>query len=58
MKRLLAAVALRALLPMAGLATILASPGLAAPVLRWGGDAEGGAPFVEADPNDPTVLRG
>jgi polar amino acid transport system substrate-binding protein len=27
-------------------------------VLRWGGDAEGGAPFVEADPNDPSVLRG
>ncbi len=29
-----------------------------APFLRWGGDAEGGAPFVEADPRDPTVLRG
>ncbi len=28
------------------------------PPLRWGGDAEGGAPFVEADPNDPAVLRG
>ena len=28
------------------------------PVLRWGGDAEGGAPFVEADPADPTVVRG
>ena len=27
-------------------------------VLRWGGDAEGGAPFVEADPNDPTHLVG
>jgi polar amino acid transport system substrate-binding protein len=27
-------------------------------VLRWGGDAEGGAPFVEADPNDPLILRG
>ncbi len=27
-------------------------------VLRWGGDAEGGAPFVEADPNDPTRVRG
>ena len=24
------------------------------PVFRWGGDAEGGAPFVEADPNDPS----
>lgn len=27
-------------------------------VLRWGGDAEGGAPFVEADPNDPSIVRG
>jgi polar amino acid transport system substrate-binding protein len=26
--------------------------------LRWGGDAEGGAPFVEADPNDPAKLIG
>jgi polar amino acid transport system substrate-binding protein len=30
----------------------------AADELRWGGDAEGGAPFVEADPNDPSKLRG
>lgn len=29
-----------------------------APVLRWGGDAEGGAPFVEADPGNPANLRG
>lgn len=29
-----------------------------APPLRWGGDAEGGAPFVEADPSDPAKLRG
>lgn len=29
-----------------------------AKVLRWGGDAEGGAPFVEADPTDPSKLRG
>ncbi len=28
------------------------------PLLRWGGDAEGGAPFVEADPADPTKVRG
>jgi His/Glu/Gln/Arg/opine family amino acid ABC transporter permease subunit len=28
------------------------------PVLRWGGDAEGGAPYVEADPNNPQVVRG
>ncbi len=27
-------------------------------ILRWGGDAEGGAPFVEADPNDPSRVRG
>ncbi len=26
--------------------------------LRWGGDAEGGAPFVEADPADPSKVRG
>jgi len=28
------------------------------PVLRWGGDSEGGAPFVEADPNDPQKVAG
>lgn len=28
------------------------------PSLRWGGDAEGGAPFVEADPDDPAKVRG
>jgi len=28
------------------------------PVLRWGGDSEGGAPFVEADPNDPAKVEG
>jgi len=27
-------------------------------VLVWGGDAEGGAPFVEADPADPATVRG
>ena len=26
--------------------------------LRWGGDAEGGAPFVEADPRDPGKVVG
>jgi polar amino acid transport system substrate-binding protein len=36
-----------------------ASPETAAkPPFRWGGDAEGGAPFVEADPADPSVVRG
>jgi polar amino acid transport system substrate-binding protein len=34
-----------------------ASPRAQAP-LRWGGDAEGGAPFVEADPNDPSQMVG
>lgn len=27
-------------------------------VFRWGGDAEGGAPFVEADAADPSKVRG
>jgi ABC-type amino acid transport substrate-binding protein len=26
--------------------------------LRWGGDAEGGAPYVEADPDDPSRVTG
>src|SRR5438876_8164993 len=26
--------------------------------LRWGGDAEGGAPFVEADPRNPSHVVG
>ncbi|MEO8680160.1 MAG: ABC transporter substrate-binding protein/permease [Vicinamibacterales bacterium] len=37
-------------------ATSLSAQGPA--VLRWGGDAEGGAPFVEADAADPTKLVG
>lgn len=32
--------------------------GRAPRVLVWGGDAEGGAPFVEADPADPSQVRG
>src|SRR5687768_3916544 len=28
------------------------------PELRWAGDAEGGAPFVEVDPNDPSRVVG
>ena len=44
-----------ALLVSCGTATVLAqSP----PVLRWAGDAEGGAPYVEADPADPSRLVG
>jgi polar amino acid transport system substrate-binding protein len=30
----------------------------APPELLWGGDAEGGAPFVEADPGDPSRVVG
>ncbi|MBI2188132.1 MAG: ABC transporter permease subunit [Acidobacteria bacterium] len=39
---------------------VIAAPsrGQNAPELRWGGDSEGGAPFVEADPQDPTKLVG
>jgi polar amino acid transport system substrate-binding protein len=42
---------------------VLCILGVAAPLgaqapLRWGGDAEGGAPFVEADPNDPAKMVG
>jgi len=33
-------------------------PARAPHVLVWGGDAEGGAPFVEADPTDPSKVRG
>lgn len=34
------------------------APPAPAKQLRWGGDAEGGAPFVEADPADPSRVRG
>ena len=38
-----------------GAATLLAqSPA----ILRWAGDAEGGAPYVEADPSDPSRVVG
>ena len=44
---------------LVGVVVFTASPLVAQePVLRWGGDAEGGAPFVEADPADPTKLVG
>jgi His/Glu/Gln/Arg/opine family amino acid ABC transporter permease subunit len=46
-------------LALAGLARSSAGSTPPGPcVLRWGGDAEGGAPFVEADPRDPSQLRG
>jgi len=43
-----------------GLLAVLAFPrsATAEEVLRWGGDAEGGAPFVEADPSNADVVRG
>ena len=40
------------------LATGLAAQDHPKGVLVWGGDAEGGAPFVEADPANPAVVRG
>jgi len=39
-------------------ALIGAKPLHAQHVMRWGGDAEGGAPFVEADARDPSKLVG
>ena len=39
-------------------AGVLRAAGPEPPLLRWGGDAEGGAPFVEADPADPAKMRG
>jgi polar amino acid transport system substrate-binding protein len=37
---------------------LVAAPAGAQRVLRWGGDAEGGEPFVEADPANPSRVRG
>ncbi len=38
--------------------TAVGLPASAQPPLRWGADAEGGAPFVEAHPDDPSTLAG
>jgi len=47
------------LILLAFVVVLLAAPAAAQqPPLRWGGDAEGGAPFVEADPNDPQKVSG
>ncbi|MEO6878676.1 MAG: ABC transporter substrate-binding protein/permease, partial [Gemmatimonadaceae bacterium] len=46
-----------ALLSFAALSTV-SSQTTPRPLLRWGGDAEGGAPFVEADPTNPSGVRG
>jgi ABC-type amino acid transport substrate-binding protein len=47
---------------LAGLATLLLPVFTAAPSqtqdLRWAGDPEGGAPFVESDPKHPDKLVG
>jgi polar amino acid transport system substrate-binding protein len=40
------------------IALAIAVPALSQQTLRWGGDAEGGAPFVEADPVAPSKLIG
>src|SRR5262245_53708292 len=47
----------RALFVGAIVASLVARPGAQAE-LRFGGDAEGGAPFMEADPNDPARVVG
>jgi polar amino acid transport system substrate-binding protein len=59
----LPSVARRIVLLLIAILIAIASPlatqeGSPKPVLRWGGDAEGGAPFVEADPGDPSKVRG
>ncbi len=46
------------LMTLAALLAVIMSAPVAAQTLRWGGDAEGGAPFVEADPQDPARLVG
>lgn len=53
----------RVLIPLLAMTLVVAGQtrlawGQDTQVLRWGGDAEGGAPFVEADPNDPQKLVG
>jgi His/Glu/Gln/Arg/opine family amino acid ABC transporter permease subunit len=45
-------------LVLAAIATPAAAQGAGPPVLRWGGDAEGGAPYVEAEPDNPDVVAG
>ena len=38
--------------------TAVSTPNPSSQPFVWGGDAEGGAPYVEADPADPTRVRG
>jgi polar amino acid transport system substrate-binding protein len=50
---------LRVVLPPLVLALVaVVAAAQSVPELRWGGDAEGGAPFVEADPQNPTRVVG
>ena len=44
----------RAVMCVCAAALVAVNTAAQTPELRWGGDAEGGAPFVEADPADPT----
>jgi His/Glu/Gln/Arg/opine family amino acid ABC transporter permease subunit len=46
------------MIPIVFAALLIPHPSALLPPLRWGGDAEGGAPFVEADPRDPSRVRG
>lgn len=50
--------ALTGLLAASALATVVSAAAGPVGELRWAGDPEGGAPFVEADPADPTKLAG
>lgn len=54
--RALRALLLLSLAAAAQPASSLAQP--APPAFRWAGDPEGGAPYVEASPDDPDVLAG
>ena len=47
-----------ALLLGAAAARVVAQPQTLAAELVWGGDAEGGSPYVEADPRDPARVVG
>jgi polar amino acid transport system substrate-binding protein len=48
----------RAVMCVCAAALVAVNTAAQTPELRWGGDAEGGAPFVEADPADPTRVVG
>jgi polar amino acid transport system substrate-binding protein len=56
--RRLACLALASLFALAACRQAARQSAVGGGELRWGGDAEGGAPFVEADPADPSKVRG